>query len=137
EVECVGEPGDLGLKSIAASAVAGFLSTFIKAPMNAVSAPLVAADRGITVRELRSVEPRGKYRAAITISATGENGARHVVEGTVGGDGTARLVKWNAFDVEAQLGGVTLVVTNKDKPGVLGFIGTTLGNAGVNVARVH
>lgn len=46
-------------------------------------------------------------------------------------------MKWGEFEVEAHLGGTALVVTSLDRPGVIGFIGTTLGNASVNIARVH
>lgn len=60
-----------------------------------------------------------------------------VAEGTLGTDGSARLVKWGDFEIEAQLGGPTLVVTSVDTPGVVGFLGTALGNAGINVARVQ
>jgi D-3-phosphoglycerate dehydrogenase len=60
-----------------------------------------------------------------------------VVEGTLGSDGSPRLVKWGQFEIEAHLRGPTLVVTSRDKPGVIGFLGTALGNAGVNVSNVH
>jgi len=137
EVECVGEPAELGPKTIAQSAVAGFLQRYLETAVNHVSAPHVAADRGIAVRELRTTAPQGKYASLVIVRARGADGAVHVAEGTLGSDGSARLVKWGEFDVEAPLGGPTLVVTSLDKPGVIGFIGTTLGNAAINVARVH
>src|SRR6185312_14814657 len=60
EVECVGEPAELGPKTITASAVAGFLHRWQETPVNQVSARHVAADRGIAVRELSTSAPRGK-----------------------------------------------------------------------------
>lgn len=137
EVECVGEPAELSVKSITASAVAGFLRRYLDAPVNQVSAPHLAADRGIAVRELRTARPRGKLASLVVVRLQCEGGASRVVEGTLGTDGSARLVKWGEFEVEAHLGGHTLVVTSLDKPGVIGFIGTTLGAADVNIARVH
>ena len=65
------------------------------------------------------------------------DGTVATAEGTLGADGAPRLVKWGDFEIEASLGGHTLVVTNLDKPGVIGFLGTALGNAGVNISRVH
>ena len=62
EVECVGEPAELGVKSIAASAVAGFLRRYLDAKVNQVSAPHVAADRGIAIRELRTAAPPAATR---------------------------------------------------------------------------
>ncbi|MEO7329339.1 MAG: phosphoglycerate dehydrogenase [Minicystis sp.] len=137
EVECVGEPAELSVKAIASCAVAGFLHRFLDAPVNQVSAPHVAADRGITVRELRTAAPRGKYASLVVLRVQSADGSIATAEGTLGADGAPRLVKWRDFEIEAPLGGHTLVVTNLDKPGVIGFLGTTLGNAGVNIARVH
>jgi D-3-phosphoglycerate dehydrogenase len=140
EVECVGEPAELGPKTITASALAGFLRRFQEQPVNQVSARHVAADRGIAVRELSTTAPttpRAKYAATVVVRVHLAGGAVHAVEGTLGTDGSARLVKWGGFEIEAHLGGPTMVVTSVDTPGVVGFIGTTLGNAGVNVARVN
>jgi D-3-phosphoglycerate dehydrogenase len=137
EVECVGEPGGLGLKSIAAAALAGFLSHYLETNVNQVAAAAVAADRGIWVRDGSSAGPRGKYASMLIVRAQEADGTVRVVEGTLGMDGSPRLVKWGDLEVEAPIGGPTMVLANLDKPGVIGFIGTTLGDAGVNVAGVH
>ena len=137
EVECVGEPADLSVQTIAASAVAGFLQRYLETPVNQVSAPHIAADRGIAVREQRTARARGKYASQVIVRVFGEDGAARAVEGTLGSDGSARLAKWGDFDIEAHLGGTTLLVTSHDRPGVIGFLGTALGNAGINVARVY
>ncbi len=137
EVECGGDPADLGMKAIVASAVAGYLRHYLAAPVNQVSAPHVAADRGIEVRELRRTAPRGKHASLVVLRVHTAEGTAKVAQGTLGSDGSTRLVAWNEFEIEAHLGGHTLVVTNLDKPGVIGVIGTTLGNAGVNIAGVH
>jgi len=137
EVEVVGEPADLGMKSIVASALAGFLQRFIDLPVNQVSAPHIAADRGIAVREMRTEHARSKYASQIILRVQTADGRTCAVEGTLGSDGTARLSKWGNTDIEAVLGGHTLVVESHDRPGVIGFLGTTLGKAKVNVSRVH
>ncbi len=137
EVECGGEPADLGMKAIVASAVAGYLRRYLDAPVNQVSAPHVAAERGIEVRELRRLSPQGKHASLVVLRVHTAEGAVQVAQGALGSDGSARLVAWNDFEIEAHLGGHTLVVTNIDKPGVIGMIGTALGNVGVNIAGVH
>jgi hypothetical protein len=118
-------------------AVAGFLHRFLDAPVNQVSAPLVAADRGIAVRELRTAAPRGKYASLVVLRVHSADGYHRHGRGDARRGRGPRLVKWLDFEIEAPLGGHTLVVTNLDKPGVIGFLGTTLGNANVNVSRVH
>jgi D-3-phosphoglycerate dehydrogenase len=137
EVECVGEPAQLGARSITASALAGFLQRWQERPVNQVSARHLAADRGIAVRELSTTAPQSKYASLIVVRVQAAGGGIHAVEGTLGSDGSARLVKWGSFEIEAVLGGPTMVVTSVDTPGVIGFIGTTLGGAGINVARVQ
>lgn len=138
EIECVGEPGTLNLKAIGAAAVTGYLSKMaIEDQVNRVSSPRVALDRGIAVREQKSPLPEGKHTSMVVLRVTDKDGASCVAEGTLGADESSRLVRWNAFDIDARLGGTTLVVTHFDRPGVIGFLGTTLGKAGVNVARVN
>jgi hypothetical protein len=137
EIECFGEPAELGMKPIAASAVAGFLQRYLDTPVNQVSAPHVATDRGIAVRELRTAAPHAKYASLVVLRVIGSDGNARVVEGTLGSDGSARLVKWRDYEIEAHLAGPTLVVTSLDKPGVIGFLGTTLGRAQVNISRVY
>ena len=73
------------------------------------------------------------YLLAVRVTATeGEN----VLAGTVFGKSEPRLVRLNDFRLEAMPDGPMLFVINKDVPGVIGALGTTLGNAGVNISRM-
>ncbi len=65
------------------------------------------------------------------------DGREHVAAGTLGSGGSPRLVQWGDFEIEAHLAGPSLVVTSVDTPGVVGFLGTTLGDARINIARVQ
>jgi len=47
------------------------------------------------------------------------------------------LVRFNNYRLEAELEGINLLTQNLDNPGVIGFIGTTLGNFQVNIANMH
>jgi D-3-phosphoglycerate dehydrogenase len=105
--------------------------------MNRVSAPVAAKERGIAVRELASTSGEHKYTSHLALRVTAADGAVHAVEGWLGADGSPRLVKWGDYEIEALLGGAALVIKSLDKPGVIGFIGSTLGAAQINVARVH
>lgn len=137
EVECVGQPAELGAKGITAAAVAGCLQHYLASPLNRVSAPLAAKERGITVREQATAGGAQQYSSVVVLRVIASDGTAHTVEGVLGADGSPRLVKWGQYEIEAHLGGPTLVITNLDRPGVIGFVGTTLGDAQVNVARVH
>ncbi len=137
EVECAGQPAELGVKGISAAAVAGCLSRYLTAHMNRVSAPVAAKERGITVRELATAGGERKYASLISLRVIAADGTTHTVEGSLGADGSPRLVKWGSYEIEAPLGGAALVITSLDKPGVIGFVGNTLGAAQINVARLH
>jgi len=137
EIECVGEAGTLALQPVSAAAVAGFLQLFLNVPINRIAAPHVAADRGIDVRELKSTCTPEGFTSPVTIRLRGTGDQSAIAVGALGSDGSPRLVRWGDFDIEARLEGKALVVESVDRPGVIGFMGTSLGNANVNVAAVH
>jgi D-3-phosphoglycerate dehydrogenase len=136
EVECAGEPADLGPKSITNAAVAGLLARFLSSPVNQVSAPLLAADRGISVREQRS-PAKGRHAHLVTVRTKGDGDKEAVAQGTVGRGGVAQLTRWGGYELGAELGVNVLVVWNENKPGVIGAIGTILGKRSLNVSSVQ
>jgi D-3-phosphoglycerate dehydrogenase len=135
EVECVGEGPGLAVQAVSAAAVAGFFEHFLDVPVNSISAPHLAADRGITVREQKTSDSAQSTHVEVRVCDA--DGTTHAVRGALGGDGSPRLTHWRNFDIEARLDGRALVVESIDKPGVIGFLGTSLGDAGVNVHAVH
>jgi D-3-phosphoglycerate dehydrogenase len=138
DVECTGEPADLGAKAVTSAAVAGLLARFLEAPVNQVSAPHLAADRGIAVREQRSASS-GRYANQIIVRARGEGegGGEVTARGALGIDGSAQVTQWGDYELFAQLGRHLLVVLNENKPGVIGSIGTILGRRNLNVSSVQ
>ncbi len=140
EIECLGDAGAFGTDAIAAAAVSGLLDQFLDIPnVNAISAPHLAADRGITVRELRTHERHvlpEAHSSVIRVRILDDKGNARVAAGTIGSDRSPRLIRWGDFDIEARMEGRALVVASLDVPGVIGFLGTTLGNGHVNVASV-
>jgi D-3-phosphoglycerate dehydrogenase / 2-oxoglutarate reductase len=139
DVECVGEPADLGPKAILSAAVAGLLARFLSAPINQVSAPFAAADRGIALRELRSAPSKGtrRYANEVILHTRDEGGHETVARGVLGVDGTPQITQWGDYELGAQLGSEVLVVSNENKPGVIGAIGTILGRRSLNVSSVQ
>ena len=129
-----GAAAELNQKPIVAAVLAGFLRTQTDT-VNMVNAPLLAKERGIEVREVRT-EREADYHTLLRVSVKTEAGERSVA-GTLFGDEAPRLVELFGIKVEADLAGHMLYVVNEDAPGFIGRIGTLLGEAGVNIATFH
>jgi (S)-sulfolactate dehydrogenase len=133
-VEVAGELAGVPMRPLAARALVGLLRTFLETPVNEVNAPALAKERGIALREVRSAEPHD-YASLVTVTARGQGGEARVA-GTVYGKREARIVRVGGFRLEAVPEGHVILVENEDAPGVVGNLGTTLGGAGVNIARI-
>src|SRR6185437_11616848 len=134
----VGLGGDAaGLKAepITAAALKGLLSGFLDQDFNYVSAPFIARERGIAVTESRSRETTD-YINTLTLSVRTASGA-HDVAGAVIGNRGLRLVRIDGYRVEAVPEGYFLMLHNRDVPGVVGAVGSMLGQAGVNIAGLE
>jgi D-3-phosphoglycerate dehydrogenase len=103
--------------------------------VNMVSAPVVARERGIRVDEVRQTR-RGAYETYIRLTIRTQKMERSVA-GTVFSDGKPRIIQIKGIELESEFGPNMLYVTNMDKPGFIGALGTLLGNASVNIATFH
>jgi D-3-phosphoglycerate dehydrogenase/(S)-sulfolactate dehydrogenase len=112
----------------------GLLRHVLETPVNEVSAPAVAKERGLVLREERVAEPQD-YATLLTVTVRGQGG-EVAVAGTVYGKAEARIVRLGAYRLEAVPEGQVILCENDDAPGVVGNLGTTLGAAGVNIARI-
>jgi D-3-phosphoglycerate dehydrogenase len=65
------------------------------------------------------------------------DGQERSVAGTVFSDGKPRIIQIKGIDMEAELSPRMLYITNRDKPGFIGRLGTTLGDAQINIARMQ
>jgi D-3-phosphoglycerate dehydrogenase/(S)-sulfolactate dehydrogenase len=133
-VEVAGELASVPMRPLTARALVGLLRHFLDTPVNEVNASAIARDRGIHVREVRSAEPHD-WASLVTVTVRGGGGETSVA-GTVYGKREARIVRVGDFRVEAVPEGHVIVCENDDAPGVVGNLGTTLGAAGVNIARI-
>ena len=129
-----GAAAELNQKPIVAAVLAGFLRTQTDT-VNMVNAPLLAKERGMEVREVRS-EKEGDYHTLLRVSVKTDAGERSVA-GTLFGDAAPRLVELFGIKVEADLAGHMLYVVNEDAPGFIGRLGTLLGTEGVNIGTFH
>ncbi len=129
-----GAAAELNQKPIVSAVLAGFLRTQTDT-VNMVNAPLLAKERGMEVREVRT-EREGDYHTLLRVSVKTDAGERSVA-GTLFGDEAPRLVELFGIKVEADLAGHMLYVVNEDAPGFIGRLGTLLGTEGVNIATFH
>ena len=133
-IEVSGDIGQHPMKPLGIQALKGLLTTLWGESVNEVSAPALAKERGIKVVEQRRGEHEN-FASSVTLRVKGKT--ELVVEGTVFGRRDPRIVRVNAFDIEAVPQGNLVAIQNKDVPGVVGRIGTALGEAGVNIGRIH
>jgi len=133
-VTCTGEAGELGVTPIARAALAGFLEHHLEEPVNPISAPYEAQERGIRLAEVK--EPSDRYATTVRVTVTGEKGI-HTATGTPGRKGEPRLVGLEGYEIDAVMEGPIVIIRNEDRPGVIGSVGTLLGDRGINVSRMQ
>jgi len=111
----------------------GVLSHVLSEEANLVNAGAIAQSRGIEVVELRSAR-RAAFSNSLGIALKTETESSSVL-GMVGTGGGLRILGINDIDIEAPLRGVLLFIRNQDVPGVIGRVGTILGDRGINIAN--
>jgi len=112
----------------------GLFTPILQDAVNFVNAPLIAKERGIRIVESRS-EQASDFTNLLRVTVR-TNGGENMLAGTVFGKKEPRLVRLNSFRLEALPSGPMLLVYNKDVPGVIGALGTTIGAGNVNIASM-
>jgi len=133
-IEAEGAAADLNMKPITGAVLAGYLRVHSDT-VNMVNAPFLARERGLDVREIRH-DREIDYHTLIRVTADTAGGPRSVA-GTLFGNGDPRLVEIFGIKVEAELDGEMIYIVNEDRPGFIGRLGTTLGQANVNIGTFH
>ena len=133
-IEYAGDVSEMNTGALSSALLAGLMRPAM-ADVNMVSAPTIVRERGIAVDEVRQT-PRGAYDSYIRLTIKTERQERSVA-GTVFSDGKPRIIQIKGINLEAELGPHMLYVTNEDKPGFIGALGTLLGDAQVNIATFH
>lgn len=115
--------------------VHGFLNTILDASVNFVNALSMAESRGIIVEE-NVVHHVQDFANQITLSVSDEK-QTNLIAGTIFGNQNYRFVRFNNFYLEVIPDGYLLVIHNYDRPGVVGKIGSILGNHQINISRMQ
>ncbi|MGC6331796.1 phosphoglycerate dehydrogenase [Rhizorhabdus sp. FW153] len=133
-IEVEGAAAELNQKPITGAVLAGLMRVYSDT-VNMVNAPFLAKERGLDVREVRH-DREGDYSTLVRVTVTTAEGAKSVA-GTLFANAEPRLVEIYGVKVEADLTGDMVYVVNVDAPGFIGRLGTTLGEAGVNIGTFH
>ncbi len=133
-IEYAGEVTQYDTRPITLAALKGLLGSFLDVPVNYVSAPAHARERGIEVHETTSLQPHD-FTSLITLKVQDGKPAVEIISGTLFGRSDPRIVNVNGIYLDAIPQGAMLIIHNVDKPGVIGNIGTTLGKNDINIGR--
>ncbi|MGZ4967028.1 MAG: NAD(P)-dependent oxidoreductase, partial [Chthoniobacterales bacterium] len=128
-----GKVNEVDTTAITRSVLKGFLQKAGGIDVNEVNAPAYAESLGLQINETR-LSAVGDYTDLLELSVAVEGKSVSVAGAFFGA--TPRIVSINARPVEARPSGVILVLENTDRPGIVGRIGTLLGDHGVNIATM-
>ncbi len=123
----------MAIKPITTSFLTGLLTPIMQDDVNQVNAPMVAAERGIVVSETR-VSKAESFLSLLRFKVVTER-REHIVEGTLFGRSEPRMVRYGDFRGEFDLSGHLILIDGVDKPGVIGKVGATLGDKGINISH--
>jgi len=122
----------MNLDALGCAAIAGVMKA-TNPDVNMVSAPVIAADRGIRVSRTTQAQT-GVFDAYIKMTVRTATRERSIA-GTVFSDGKPRFIQIKGITIDAEVGAHMLYTTNEDVPGIIGTLGQTLGAGGVNIAN--
>lgn len=127
-----GTVSTMNLEALNCGVIAGIMKAG-NPDVNMVSAPVIAAERGIKISTTNQAKS-GVFDAYVKVTVVTEKMERSVA-GTVFSDGKPRFIQIKGINVDAEVGQHMLYTTNEDVPGIIGLLGNTMGKNGVNIAN--
>jgi D-3-phosphoglycerate dehydrogenase len=129
EVSCNGDLAQYDTRMIGLATLKGFFSRLSEDPVSYVNAPNMAKAAGLSIREVTSPDT-DEYVNLVTISD-----GTHSISGTLAGRrAEQRIVAIDGHSIDVPPSEHMVVITNDDRPGVIGLVGVTMGEHGVNIA---
>src|SRR5262245_46703004 len=111
------------------------LKPHLATPVNVINVEHLARQRAIELAQIHEPRPpEGLVGDIVGIRADSANGESHRILGTVYTDGHPRVLRIDNFEMDMIPEGQMVLLTNKDQPGVIGLVGTSFGDAQVNIA---
>jgi D-3-phosphoglycerate dehydrogenase len=134
-IDYSGQVAEFSVAPITAALLKGLLASLAEEGVNYVNAPLMAKERGIRVAENKTSMAED-FSSLIRFKVRTSHG-EGLVAGTIFGKKEPRIVRVNQFPIEAIPEGYMLLLDTNDRPGVIGNIGMTLGQHGINIGRMQ
>ena len=134
-VEYSGEVASLSVAPLTIAVLKGLLTPILEDAVNFVNAPVIAKERGIEVKEVKSSDA-GDFISVIRVRV--ESGKKpHRIAGTLYNRKDPRIIEIDNFQVEVAPEGHMMLILNVDRPGVIGNVGQVLGDNKINIARMQ
>ena len=127
-----GRVAEMNLAALNCAVIAGVMKA-TNPDVNMVSAPVIAKERGVQVSTTRQ-DKTGVFDAYVKVTVVTDERERSIA-GTVFSDGKPRFIQIKGINVDAEIGRHMLYTTNEDVPGIIGALGRTMGENGVNIAN--
>ncbi|MEN8893317.1 phosphoglycerate dehydrogenase [Planktotalea arctica] len=127
-----GNVASMNLDALNCASIAGIMKR-VNPDVNMVSAPVIAAERGIKISTTNQ-DKSGTFDGYIKVTVVTDKRERSVA-GTVFSDGKPRFIQIKGINIDAEIGAHMLYTTNEDVPGIIGLLGNTMGKNGVNIAN--
>jgi D-3-phosphoglycerate dehydrogenase len=128
-----GRIADWKTEMIRNAAVQGILNQFAAKKVNVINAVAIAREKGIQLHESGNEKPLGRVVKDVITLTLRTRTTRHSVKGAVFNGSSLRLLAVDNIDIEVPLEGSLIFLRNRDVPGVVGKVGTVLGQHGVNI----
>ena len=134
-VEYSGEVANMNVLLLTSTYLKGFLAPILDIKINFVNASYIAKERGIKIKEIKNPD-NGDYVSLISITVITDKMELNV-KGTMFSHNNPRVVAINGLDVDILPAGNMIMIENEDKPGVIGQVGTILGENKINIASMQ
>ena len=134
-VEYNGDVSALTVAPLTIAVLKGLLTPILEDAVNFVNAPVVAKERGIEVKEVKSSDA-GDFTSVIRVRVEAGRKSHHLA-GTLYNRKDSRIIEIDNFQVEVVPEGHMMLILNVDRPGVIGTVGQVLGEHGINIAQMQ
>ncbi|MFH1753144.1 MAG: phosphoglycerate dehydrogenase [Candidatus Omnitrophota bacterium] len=134
EIRYIGDVSKIKVEPLTAALLKGMLTPILQETVNYVNAPFIAKDRGMNIIESKAGDIED-FASLIWVKVISDK-ATNSIAGTIFIKSDPRIVKINDFYVETVPEGCMLIIYNKDVPGIIGQIGTILGDNNINIAAM-